>query len=148
MDAAVFNEENILFDDQSQTQDEAFQAIANFAEKRGYVDSAVGFYQGLKKREADTTTGFKNGIAIPHSNDESIKEAGLFLVKFKNPIDWQALDHKPVRVAFALTIPKHGSKDHLKLLSLIARKLMDEDFIQAVLNQTDTKKLTQLISAI
>lgn len=148
MDAKVFNQENILFDENSATQDEAFHAIADFAFQRGYVTSAEDYYNGLVAREQETTTGFKNGIAIPHSNDSSIKDAALFLVKFKNAIDWNALDGKPVRVAFALTIPQDGSKEHLKLLSLIARKLMDEEFTSTVLTQDDPQVLADLIAKI
>lgn len=52
----------------------------------------------------------------------------MFLIKFKHAIHWQALDQKPVNTVFALTIPEEGASEHLKLLSLIARKLIDTDF--------------------
>lgn len=148
METEIFSKSNILFDQTSQTQDEAFKKMAQFVADRGYVTSAQAYYQGLIAREKETTTGFKNGIAIPHSDDDSVKAAGLFLIKFRHRIEWHALDQQPVQVAFTLTIPKAGSKKHLRLLSLIARKLMDETFTQAVLTETDLDKLTQLIAAI
>ena len=99
-------------------------------------------------REKETTTGFKNGIAIPHSNDASVKRPGLFVIKFDHQIEWNALDKKPVQVAIALSIPQEGSKEHLRLLSEIARKLMDEDFTKIILENDDPDILAQAINEI
>lgn len=148
MDKEIFNNENIFYDNDSKTQDEAFQSIANFVAERGYSSSADGFYQGLKAREQESTTGFKDGIAIPHSNDDSVTKPGLFLIKFDNAIEWDALDKKPIRVAFVLSIPKNGSTEHLKLLSKIARKMMDDEFRQTVLESNDNAVLFETINQI
>lgn len=148
MDKTIFNQENILFDTTSTTQDEAFKNIAEFVAQKGYSDSSHDFYEGLKNREKESTTGFKDGIAIPHSNDDSISKPGLFLIKFDQEIEWDALDKKPVKVAFALSIPKDGATEHLKLLSKIARKLMDENFRQAILENTDTEVLFTTVDEI
>ncbi|APX71414.1 fructose PTS transporter subunit IIA [Companilactobacillus allii] len=148
METSIFNQEHIFYDHESKTQDEAFLNVAKFIENCGYVNSYEVFYQGLKAREIEATTGFKNGIAIPHSNDESVLEPGLFLVKFDNKIDWEALDGEPIQVGFFLTIPKDGAKEHLKLLSKIARKLMDDEFRENVLKNNDSKILTETIEGI
>lgn len=148
MDKAIFTQENIFFDNDSQTQDEAFQSIAKFVSEKGYSSSETDFYEGLKNREKESTTGFKDGIAIPHSNDNSITKPGLFLAKFAHPIEWDALDKKPINVAFVLSIPKDGSTEHLKLLSKIARKLMDENFRQTILENEDKGILADTVDEI
>ncbi|MGX7043610.1 PTS sugar transporter subunit IIA [Pediococcus acidilactici] len=148
MDANVFSKANILFDHDSQTQEEAFHAIAEHVNKLGYADSVDSFFTGLMNREKETTMGFKNGIAIPHSNDASVKRPGLFVIKFDHQIEWNALDKKPVQVAIALSIPQEGSKEHLRLLSKIARKLMDEDFTKIILENDDPDILAQAINEI
>jgi Phosphotransferase system mannitol/fructose-specific IIA domain (Ntr-type) len=96
----------------------------------------------------ESTTGFKDGIAIPHSNDDSVDKPGLFLIKFTNGIEWKALDDKPIKVAFVLSIPKNGSTEHLKLLSKIARKLMDDEFRQNILDSDDQEVLSEAINQI
>lgn len=148
MDKSIFTKENIFFDHESTTQEEAFKFLATNVTEQGFSSSVDGFFEGLKNREKESTTGFKNGIAIPHSNDDSVLKAGLFVVKFDNPIEWNSLDKKPIRVAISLSIPKDGSKEHLKLLSQIARKLMDEDFTNTILNNDDPETLAQLIDQI
>lgn len=148
MDSKIFKEDHILFDESAKTQEEAFRVIADIAFEKGYVSDKEVFFEGLKDREKEATTGFKEGIAIPHSKDASVLKPGMFLIKFKHSIDWQALDKKPVNTVFALTIPEEGASEHLKLLSLIARKLIDTDFREGILNNNDPKELTSIIDTI
>ncbi|TGD23215.1 PTS sugar transporter subunit IIA [Companilactobacillus suantsaicola] len=148
MDKEIFNIENIFYDQTSTTQDEAFKSIGQFVAEKGYSNSADDFYKGLKAREVESTTGFKDGIAIPHSNDDSVIKPGLFLIKFSNGIEWNALDKKPIKVAFVLSIPKNGSTEHLKLLSKIARKLMDDEFRTSILENDDKNILSDAIDQI
>lgn len=148
MDKEVFNINNIFYDENSKTQDDAFKVIAELAVNKGYSTSVEDFYKGLVNREKESTTGFKDGIAIPHSNDISITKPGLFLIKFDHAIEWNALDKKPIKAAFALSIPKDGATKHLKLLSLIARKLMDDEFRNTILENDDTQILFETINQI
>lgn len=148
MDKNVFNVNNILFDHESKTQEDAFKFLADNVNRLGYSNAADSFFTGLVNREKESTTGFKNGIAIPHSNDDSVLKPGLFVVKFDNAIEWNALDKKPVTVAISLSIPKDGSKEHLRLLSKIARKLMDEEFTNTILKNDDPDVLAQAIDEI
>lgn len=148
MNSEIFSKANILFDNESTTQDESFKKIAQFVVQQGYSDSPDSFYVGLKNRETESTTGFKDGIAIPHSNDDSVQKPGLFLIKLAQGIEWQALDGKSIKVAFVLSIPKNGSTEHLKLLSKIARKLMDDEFRNTILTTDDITVLTETIEKI
>ncbi len=148
MNAQVFNQEHILFDDTATTQDEAFKVIAAFAHQLGFVQDEQTYYEGLKEREQEATTGFKDHIAIPHCKNETNLKPGMFLIKFKNGIPWNSLDGQPVNVAFALTIPVEGATEHLKLLSLIARKMIDQSFREGVLTQDDPEELTEIIDQI
>lgn len=148
MNAEVFNQTHILFDDTATTQDEAFQVIAQYAFEKGFVENAEAYYEGLKVREAEATTGFKDQIAIPHSKNATVIKPGLFLVKFANEISWNALDGKPIKVAFALTIPESGATEHLKLLSLIARKLINDEFRESILTETNPDKIAEIVNQI
>ncbi|MEI5840218.1 PTS sugar transporter subunit IIA [Lacticaseibacillus rhamnosus] len=148
MNKEVFNRSHILFDETATTQEEAFKSLAQFAYSAGFVSDETAYFEGLKAREKEATTGFKDHIAIPHCKSSVNKKPGLFLIKFKQAIPWQALDQKPVKVAFGLTIPEQGATEHLKLLSLIARKLIDPDFREGVLTQDDPEKLTAIIDQI
>ncbi|MGY3778404.1 PTS sugar transporter subunit IIA [Isobaculum melis] len=148
MNKEIFNEGHIVFDKEATSREAAFRKIAAAAFEKGFVASAEDYYQGLVAREQEATTGFKDGIAIPHCKNKTVFKPGVFLMKFEQPIEWNALDKKPIHAAFALTIPEEGATDHLKLLSLIARKLIDDDFRNGILNETDPAKLTEIMNQI
>src|SRR5699024_11947634 len=95
--------------------------------------SKKAYLKGLKKREEEITTGFKDGIAIPHCKHKTVYRPSLILMKFSNPIEWESMDDLPVTLAFALAILNEKNQDHLKLLSSISRALIDEIFIHTIL---------------
>lgn len=66
MVTSILDMQHITFQTSAKTKDEALQFIADFAKEQGIVKSAKAYYKGLKKREEEVTTGFKNSIAIPH----------------------------------------------------------------------------------
>ncbi len=144
----LFSEDHIYIDENSTTQDEAFKFIASIAKKHGYVKSEEDFYHGLQEREKEATTGFNDGIAIPHSKNSTVISPGVFLIKFKNPIEWDSLDGKKITTAFALTIPEDGVENHLKILSTIAKELIDDNFRNTVIKETDSQKLYNLVKGI
>lgn len=144
----LFSEDHIYIDENSTTQDEAFKFIASIAKKHGYVKSEEDFYHGLQEREKEATTGFNDGIAIPHSKNSTVISPGVFLIKFKNPIELDSLDGKKITTAFALTIPEDGAENHLKILSTIAKELIDDNFRNTVIKETDSQKLYNLVKGI
>lgn len=148
IDSEVFKETHIYVDENSNTQDEAFRFLASIAYENGYVSNKEEYLKGLYEREKEATTGFNDGIAIPHCKGKVVKKSGVFLIKFKNPIEWNSLDGKPIKVAFGLTIPEDGANNHIKILSAIATKLIDDDFRNKIVSDIDNKGLYNLVSQI
>ena len=72
----------------------------------------------------------------------------MFLIKFKNGIEWNSLDGKAIKTAFALTIPEDGAENHLKILSAIATELIDDDFRNNIVTETNKDKLYKLVSQV
>lgn len=86
---------------------------------------------GLFAREDEGTTGFTDGIAIPHTQVPDLEDARIGVVTFGNPIEWESLDGKPIEIATVLLTPNsNGNNEHLKLLSKLSRKLISEDFVK------------------
>lgn len=144
----IFNTTHIFFNNDAKTQDDAFKAIAKIAFDAGYVENEEAYYLGLQEREKEATTGFQDGIAIPHSKNSTVIKPGVFLVKFTNPISWDALDGQDIQVAIALTIPISGGDLHLRILSKIARKLIDDKFRMILKSSNDIETLYQTIASI
>ena len=77
----------------------------------------------LLKREQLGSTGTGGGVAIPHARIEIVKPFGV-LAKLRKPIDFDAIDGKPVDLVFVLLLPEGTESGQLGALASVARKLM------------------------
>ncbi|MFW6334192.1 MAG: PTS sugar transporter subunit IIA [Desulfosalsimonas sp.] len=105
------------------------------------------FLERLRKREQMMSTGVGNGVAIPHPrtplnhNGIPTQIAVCFLEK---PVDYRAVDKKPVHVLFVLAAKT--SKQHLHLLSRISYCLRDNDFLRLLSEIPDDRTLKDRIA--
>ncbi len=126
--ANIFCEENVfIIDEQLEEKDQLFKLIAKKANKLGYVHGEQDCYKGLQAREAQQTTGFEDGFAIPHCKDDTVKEPKLLVFKTK-PIPWDSLDGQPTTFSFVLLVPEKAANEHLRYLAKIAKSLIDDQY--------------------
>lgn len=138
----IFNEKHIILDSTAKTKEEVFLELAQLAENLGYVSDRNELVKGFEAREKESSTGFEDGFAIPHARINAVTNAAVLFIRFKNDVDWNAMDGKPTKVAIALIIPEAKSGEiHLGILSEVARKLMDEDFKKAMKVEKDKAKI-------
>ncbi|MFM9853200.1 MAG: PTS sugar transporter subunit IIA [Sphingomonadaceae bacterium] len=83
----------------------------------------------LTERERLGSTGFGNGVAIPHGKVLGIDHVVGFFARLADPIDFQAIDDLPVDLAFCLLSPPDAGADHLKALAHVSRWLRDPQFV-------------------
>jgi PTS system nitrogen regulatory IIA component len=84
-------------------------------------------------REAQASTGIGDGIAIPHVRMPLVfagREAAVALCFLEHPIEFHAIDGKPVHTVFAMLTPT--VRGHLQLLSRLSHALFDPGFLAAV----------------
>ena len=90
---------------------------------------ATGLAQGqigdaLEAREALGSTGVGAGIAIPHAQITGLQHFYGLFVRLDRPIDYDAIDGRPVDLVFLLLIPANN-KEHLQALASVSRRLRD-----------------------
>ena len=104
---------------------QALQDLAKrAAEVSGLQERAV--FDVLMERERLGTTGVGNGIAIPHGKLPNLDRMNGFFARLGQPIDFQAIDERPVDLIFVLLAPESAGADHLKALARISRLLRDQ----------------------
>jgi PTS system nitrogen regulatory IIA component len=81
----------------------------------------------LLERERLGTTGVGDGVAIPHGRIGEVDHITGLFARLKEPVDFDAVDGKPVDLLFLLLAPEQAGADHLKALSKISRLLRDKD---------------------
>ena len=142
---AVLNVENILVNKDYESKKEIFEAIGRKAYEAGVVKSEADFVKGLFEREEEMSTGFERGIAIPHTLNETVKEASVFVLKNNKNVVWDD-SGKEIDFVICLAIPKDGGTTHIKLLSSIARKLVNEEFTDKLLNCEEAEAIYECLN--
>ena len=96
------------------------QQLANLAGQRLGTDPAA-ILASLSERERLGSTGFGQGVAIPHGKIDGLSRIYGLFVRLAEPIDYKALDKTPVDLVFLLLSPPEAGADHLKALAAISR---------------------------
>lgn len=91
----------------------------------------------ILKREELGSTGVGGGAAIPHARFAGLHTPFGILARLRKPIDFDAIDGKPVDLVFLLLLPIEPAGEHLKVLASIARKLRDEATLGALRRAND-----------
>ena len=87
-------------------------------------------FDRLLERERLGSTGIGSGIAIPHGRMAGLdKPRGLF-ARLANPVDFDAIDDRPVDIVFLLVAPAGAGADHLKALARVSRLLRDRSLVE------------------
>ncbi len=129
-----------------QSKKRLFQEIAQIAASRyGLDESAV--CNLLQERETLGPTGVGRGVALPHARVEGIGAVKGIFLRLEAPIDFDAVDRKPVDLVFALLAPGDSGADHLKALARVSRLLRDEDLCAKVRSTTDTQAIYSILTA-
>jgi PTS system nitrogen regulatory IIA component len=105
--------------------------------------SADEIYERLLNRERMGSTGIGEGIAIPHCRLKQCEKTFGVLLQLEEPIDFDAIDQQPVDLIFALLVPEEATDEHLKTLSMLAQKLSQADYREALRNSPDSLNLYQ-----
>ncbi len=96
----------------------------------GVDPAAVG--TALADREKLGSTGFGNGVAIPHARIAGLPRIVAMVVRLVQPIAFQAVDDMPVDLVVAMLSPPDAGADHLKALARVSARFRDRGFVAKV----------------
>lgn len=147
MEAISF--ENIRVNENIHSQLEAFNRIAELAISNGIANSKPAIVDGLLGREAESTTGFMDGFAIPHTKSSEIKKPSVIILKSTNGIEWNSLDGSPVRFIISLLVPEEDAGiTHLTLLSSLSRILIRSEVRDQLINASSASEIVEILSSV
>ncbi len=102
------------------TKRKLLQLLGQMAGARLGFDPAA-IIDTIAERERLGTTGFGSGVAIPHGKVEGLKTIYCMFARLAEPIDYKAIDGRPVDLVFLLLSPPDAGAEHLKALAAISR---------------------------
>lgn len=111
--------------------------LAYLAERfanEGGVSDVAAYVAALEAREAQSTTGVGDEIAIPHAQAASIQQAAIIFGRSQQGIDWDSFDGQPAKLIFMIGAPSGGSSEHLQALAKLSSVLMNPDAKEALLH--------------
>jgi len=100
-------------------------------------------FDALLEREKLGSTGLGNGIALPHGKIGNEHSIVAVMVQCDSPIEFDAIDKKPVDLLFALLVPGDQCQSHLKTLATVAEKLSDKSLLKRLRNAEGDDELYQ-----
>lgn len=132
---------NIFLDAYLQDKTAVLEFIADVCIKNRVAKNKEEVYQGLLEREQTMSTGVGGGLAFPHTTIAEAGQAAVILLRLARPVDFDALDKKPVDVILSLIIPRKDREIHVRLLARISRLCREPAFIEAVRSSADPFEL-------
>lgn len=124
----LLNKKVMLLDLQATTKEAVIDEMINSLVDNGVVTDFDVFKAGIMAREAQTSTGLGDGIAMPHSKNAAVKEATVLFAKSNRGVDYESLDGQPTDLFFMIAAPEGANDTHLAALAELSKYLMQDGF--------------------
>ncbi|HEM3471810.1 TPA: PTS sugar transporter subunit IIA [Streptococcus suis] len=137
----VLRKDVMLLDLQATSKEAVIdEMIASLVDK-GYVTDFDVFKTGIMNREAQTTTGLGDGIAMPHAKNAAVKEATVLFAKSNKGVDYASLDGQPTDLFFMIAAPEGANDTHLSALAELSKYLMKAGFADRLRAATNPEEV-------
>ncbi|HGC8901173.1 TPA: fructose PTS transporter subunit IIA, partial [Streptococcus agalactiae] len=124
----LLKKEVMIMDLKATSKEAAIDEMITKLVDTGVVTNFAIFKDGIMKREAQTSTGLGDGIAMPHSKNAAVKEATVLFAKSASGVDYEALDGQPTDLFFMIAAPDGANDTHLAALAELSKYLLKEGF--------------------
>lgn len=141
----IMTEKSVFVGIKANSKRDLLQEISAQAAQALNMDERTVF-ETLLERENLGSTGFGNGTALPHGRFENLKEVHAFLFRLAAPVEFDAIDGKPVDLVFMLLSPEDSGADHLTALAKLSRILKDEALCAKLRQMSDKTDIYALLN--
>jgi fructose-specific phosphotransferase system IIA component len=128
----ILKPENIKVPLAAKTKTEAISELVDLLAKNGEVTDSKKVLDSVLERESTRTTGIGNGLAIPHGKCNGVSHLVMAIGRPAQPIDFQAIDGRPVNLIWLLASPPDQTGPHIHALARISRLMTIDRFRQAL----------------
>jgi PTS system nitrogen regulatory IIA component len=125
------------------------QVLQELASRAGVavdIDRRI-ILDALQARENLGSTGLGKGFALPHARLDAVARPFALFARLARPIDFAAIDGKPVDLVILLLTPANGGNQHLATLAALSRPLRNEGLVQRLRRASDAAEAYNLLAA-
>ena len=137
--------ENIKLGLEAKTKTDAIGELVNLLAANQEVVDPKKVLDAVLERETTRTTGIGNGLAIPHGKCQGTDHLVMALGKATTPIDFQAIDGRPVVWIWLLSSPPDKTGPHIHALARISRLMTIDKFRQALATAKTAEEVFEII---
>ena len=143
----ILKANNIKIPLEAKTKTEAIGELVNLLAGSGDIKDPKKVLDAVLEREATRTTGIGNGLAIPHGKCSGTRDLVMAIGKAATPIDFQAIDGRPVTIIWMLASPPDKTGPHIHALARISRLMTIDKFRHSLMNAKSSQEAYDLIVA-
>ncbi|MYW44083.1 fructose-specific PTS transporter subunit EIIC, partial [Streptomyces sp. SID161] len=127
----------------------AVREMADLLARSGRVDDVTELVATALRREEQGTTGLGEEIAIPHAKTDAVTAPVVGFARSAEGVEWGSLDGTKARLIFMIAVPEAAAGDeHLRILALLSRKLMDAGFRERLLTAPDERAVLAVLAEV
>lgn len=142
----LLTKETIILQLKAKTKEEVIDELVAKLQEAGVLRDAQAFKEAIFAREAQSTTGVGDGIAIPHAKTAAVKRPAVAFGRSESGIDYDALDGKPSHLFFMIAAPEGANNTHLEALARLSSMLMDSSFRARIESVSNEEEFIRLIA--
>lgn len=143
----LLNKNSISLDITAEDKNSMIDKLVDLVDESGNLVDKNEYKKQVLNREAQSSTGIGEGIAIPHAKTKAVKNPCIAAAISKNGVDYDSLDDAPAHLFFMIAAPDGANNTHLEALSRLSMILMDKDFRQSLMNCSSINEFLKLIDS-
>lgn len=142
----LYSERLIAVNLEVDSKDSAIEQLICMLDKENRINSLSEFRDSIYERENESTTEVGEYTAIPHGRSETVIENSVCIATLKKPVIWNFETKEEIDIIFMLAVKKDSSDTHIEILSELASKIMEEDFISNIKNSDSKNEIYKIIT--
>ena len=135
----------INIDLKGETKSEIIDEMVDILYNNGKLNDREEYKKEILKREAQSSTGMEEGIAIPHGKTDAVKIPTVAIGISKKGVDYESLDGKHSHLFFMIAAPANSNNSHIELLSKITTLLLEDDIREALINAKSKEEVLDIL---
>lgn len=130
---------------QSKNKADVIDELIGILDKAGKLNDREIFKKEILKREAQSSTGLEEGIAIPHAKTAAVKVPSIAIGISKEGLDYESLDGEVSRLFFMIAAAEGADDTHIELLSKLSTILLEDEVREALLHAKSKEEVIQML---
>lgn len=141
----LLNKNSIKLGESPANKNDLISKLVDLMDNSGNLIDKELYKKDVLLREKSGTTGIGGGVAIPHAKSKAVKFPQLAAMTVPKGSDFDSLDGEDTKLFFLIAVPEKSNDEHIILLQRLSTMLMDESFINNLLNSQNEDEFLKII---